>query len=82
MNKYRYKMCPRCQQDALYVMQRRDDGELFLHCEECEWAWTTLEAATTIEKGFLGLDIEATYATSEAITKAGWDKYGLDVVDG
>ncbi len=81
MTKYRYKVCSRCQQDALYVMQRHDTGQLFLHCEECEWAWDTPEDARSVEKGYLGLDIDGTYAGTDAITKAGWAGYNLEQID-
>ena len=77
MDRCIYKLSPRCKQDVLFVMIRRDIGELFLHCEECEWAWKAPEDADSIEKGFLGLNIDADYARAKEVEQAGWSKYGV-----
>ena len=77
MARYSYVVCRRCKQDALFVMRRRDTGELYLHCEECEWAWSSPTDTDNVTKGFLGLEIDGTYASKEEIEKAGWSAYSL-----
>jgi hypothetical protein len=72
MTRCKYSVCPRCNQDVLFVMKRRDNGRLYLHCEECEWAWNAPEDIAAIERGFLGLDIDADYARQDEIAQAGW----------
>ena len=73
----RFRVCPRCKQDALFVMKRHGIGTLYLHCEECEWAWNLPEDVKHVERGFLGLDIDGEYATQEEVAHAGWLKHGI-----
>ena len=77
MVRYWYKVCPRCHQDALYVMKRADTGRLYLHCEECEEAWNHPEDVSRPGKSFLGLDIDGSYASVEEIEESGWSGFGL-----
>jgi hypothetical protein len=72
MVRCRYKLCPRCKQDVLFVMRRADDRRFYLHCEECEWAWDAPSDTAAVEKGYLGLDVEGDYATEDDIADAGW----------
>lgn len=73
----KYKVCSRCRQTALFIMRRQDSGMLYLHCEECEWAWDYPDDVESIAKGFLGLEVDGEYATQGEVDDAGWVKYGI-----
>ena len=77
MMRCKFKVCPRCKQDVLFAMKRRNTGQLYLHCEECEWAWKAPEDTDAVEKGFLGLNNDADYAGEKDIEQIGWSKYGF-----
>jgi hypothetical protein len=77
MARFSFIVCPRCKQDALFVMQRRDTGQLYLHCEECEWAWNAPGDTDSVAKGFLGLELDGAYANEEQIKQAGWSVGGF-----
>lgn len=77
MARYPYTVCPRCKQDALFIMRRRDTGQLYLHCEECEWAWNAPGDTDSVAKGFLGMELDGVYATEDEIKHAGWSTFPL-----
>jgi predicted RNA-binding Zn-ribbon protein involved in translation (DUF1610 family) len=75
MDQYRYTVCPNCKQDTIIACARDSDNKLFLHCEECEWGWNTPAEVDAGASGFLALDIEAHYASRQALVAADWLKY-------
>ena len=74
---YWYENCPRCNQGRLFIMRLDDSGKLYLHCEECEWAWDDPTLITQVEAGRLGIDYESEFAESSEIQAAGWSIYAL-----
>jgi hypothetical protein len=50
--------------------------ELYLHCEECEWAWTNPNQLSTAA-GRLGIDFGSEYASAAEISSNGWAQYAL-----
>jgi hypothetical protein len=53
-----------------------DSGELYLHCEECEWTWTNPNDLST-HAGRLGIDFESEDATADEISSQGWKSFAL-----
>lgn len=72
-----YESCPRCNQGRLIIMRRDADGGLYLHCEECEWAWDSPSQIARIDAGKLGIDYESEPATLSEIEAAGWAEFAL-----
>ena len=58
-------------------MRRDEDGSLYLHCEECEWAWQQPSQIKEIDAGTLGVDYESQPASLADIETAGWSAYAL-----
>lgn len=78
MIKYWYAVCSRCQQGRLFIERRDNPDGLFLHCEECEWAWNEPQDVATVESGFLAMDIDSRFATKAEIDGAGWSRYARE----
>lgn len=79
--KYWYKNCPRCNQGRLFIMQRHDDMKLYVHCEECEWAWDDPRRITEVSAGVLGIDFDSDYAEASVIENEGWSDFALNEDD-
>jgi len=76
---YFYRDCLACEQGNLYVEKILDTGELFLLCEECEYAWRTPEEISLYTYfDFQGRKIES--ASREDIERHGWFRYPLTQV--
>ena len=67
MMKYWHKICPRCVEGRLFFMKHDDSDALFLTCEECECTYKHPDDTTSVENGFLGIDIEGEFATKDEI---------------
>jgi hypothetical protein len=52
-------------------------GQLYLHCEECEYGWANPAEAADPEKRFLTLtmEYEAGMPTLERIRSSGWEQF-------
>lgn len=74
---YWYKTCPRCRQGRLFIMRLDESGRLYLHCEECEWAWDDPSLLENSEEATLGIDFMSEYATREQIEAGGWTDFAL-----
>lgn len=73
---YWHSDCPACEQGRLFVEKTLDTGELFLLCEECEYAWRTPdEINLNTHFDFQNRKIES--ATREDIERHGWLRYSL-----
>jgi len=81
MKKHWYKVCPRCHQGRLFIMKYDGRSDLFLLCEECEWAYERPEYATSTKNGFLGIDVDCAFASEDMIEQAGWDEYALEAAE-
>jgi hypothetical protein len=73
--RYWFKNCPRCRQGRLFLMRLCETGALYLHCEECEWAWDDPALATDPTRGKLGIDLDGEYASAQQIGEMGWQAY-------
>ena len=81
MIKYWYKECPRCQQGRLFIMKYNDNDSLLLNCEECEWAFENPKEIGIVEKGFLAIDNPCDFADRNAIIKAEWEEYAINIYE-
>lgn len=77
-----FKSCPRCHQGRLFVMQMGETGALFLHCEECEWAWDNPTQVDDPGQGRLGIDLDGEYASERQIEMMAWQAYAAHTVAG
>ena len=75
------KNCPVCEQGRLFVIEDKTNQRLYLHCEECEYAWLNPEEVTS-DKSFLAInpDFETRTPSRDAIQKFGWTKYNLKTI--
>jgi len=73
-----FKNCPRCRQGRLFIMRLGDTGALYLHCEECEWAWDDPTQTDDPDRGKLGIDIDGDYASKRRIEEMGWRAYAVN----
>ena len=81
---YWFHTCPVCSgQGRLLLFKDLTAGQLYLHCEECEWGWRDPDKATDPKAGFLTLneEFEAAPATKQDIQGEGWEKYALHEFD-
>lgn len=76
--RYWFKNCRRCQQGRLFVMRLCGTGNLYLHCEECEWAWADPALADDPARGELGIDLDGEYASESEIERQGWQAYAAN----
>lgn len=73
---YWFGVCPRCAgQGRLVIRSDADDGELFLHCDECESAWAGPWEVGEAGKGFWGYQRKSHYADKREILQRGWGAY-------
>ena len=65
--------CQFCGQGRLFPYREDDSGEVYLHCEECEWGWRHPERLTA-EDGFLTLDVpgDAQPASRDEVLSSQW----------
>ncbi len=75
MERYWYDTCPGCGQGRLFIMTRRDTGQLYLHCEECELGCAQPPNLADPASTFLAIDVLSDPATKEIIDQAGWTPY-------
>jgi len=59
-------------------MRLCDTGILYLHCEECEWAWDDPTGVDDPDRGKLGIDLESDYASEQQIGEMGWLAYAAN----
>lgn len=71
-----FKNCMRCNQGRLFIRKLDGSGQLYLHCEECEWSWAN-PSQLSIESGQLGIDFESEVASPNEITSMGWASFAL-----
>jgi hypothetical protein len=55
-------------------------GTLFLHCEECEWAWDDPTQADDPTRGRLGIELDGEYASERQIEAMEWRPYAPHTV--
>ncbi len=71
-----FRNCPRCKQGRLFIRQLCNSGELYLHCEECEWTWANPSNLNN-EAGQLGIDFESADAAEVEIGLKGWVAFAV-----
>lgn len=76
--RYWFGNCPRCRQGRVFVMRLRETGALYLHCEECEWAWDDPTEGVVPARGCLGIDLDGEYASGPQIEEMGWQAYAAN----
>lgn len=73
---YWFGVCPRCHgQGRLVIRSDADDGELFLHCDECKSAWAGPWDIGAAGRGFWGCERKSRYADKREILRRGWGAY-------
>lgn len=60
-------------------MRLCDTGALYLHCEECEWAWYDPVGVDDPDRGRLGIDLDGDYASAEQIESMGWKLHATHI---
>ena len=65
--------CPLCRQGRLFAYREEDSGNIYLHCEECEWGWLDPKRLRA-EDGFLTLDVpsDARPASRDEVLASQW----------
>lgn len=83
MKRYWYTTCRNCKQGRLMVMKNLSSGQLYLHCEECEYGWYDPLKVDDLTAKFLTLDEEfdAELATWDDVEKAGWQQFAANVAE-
>jgi len=79
MIRFWFKTCPRCKQGRLFIEKRKNDGQLFLHCEECELGWRVPSEVGAMDKSFLAIGTDSEYASKEDIETADWGGVAKEV---
>ena len=74
-----FGICSFCHQGRLFVFKNITNGNLYLHCEECERGWVNPDEVHDKNKSFLTLsqDFEAVEANEGDIEKYGWKIFKL-----
>ena len=76
MVRYWFQVCPNCDgQGRLFICREKESGDLYLHCEECEWGFRDPRRCADASDGFLAIDGESDIATLSEIETAGWSCY-------
>jgi hypothetical protein len=85
MTKYHWaRTCPTCAQGRLLILENRNAGGLYLHCESCEMGFLDPDKASAPEDGFSTLDEEFVMSlpTSEEIEARGWTRHVAGTFEG
>jgi hypothetical protein len=73
MIKYWCEVCPVCREGYLFVYKREDTGVMYLHCEECESAFSEVGDVDKPDGGFRGEYIDSIVATWDDIRQTAWE---------